>query len=164
MPPLPDLVLHETIRGLKRAEIPSYFAPFALLCGQPSVLRPPPSVLRPLRSLLFKFFRVFRARLNASRYDRRSAVDPTWAGKPMPRGTGFPARGFGTGRTLRPPSSADRPQSSALRPLSTVIRPLPSDFCALCASLRSTLGHPPTRRVQHPNIPEGETILPAPKQ
>ena len=50
-----------------------------------------------------------RARLNASRYDRRSAVAPTWAGKPMPRGTGFPARGFGTGRTLRPPSSAHRP-------------------------------------------------------
>ena len=33
----------------------------------------------------------------------RSAVAPTWAGKPMPRGTGFPARGFGTGRTLRRP-------------------------------------------------------------
>ena len=39
-----------------------------------------------------------------------------------------------------------------------------SDSCALCASWRPTLGHPPTRRVQHPNIPEGETILPAPKQ
>ena len=34
---------------------------------------------------------------------------PTWAGKPMPRGTGFPARGFGTGRTLRPSSVISRP-------------------------------------------------------
>ena len=33
----------------------------------------------------------------------------------MPRGTGFPARGFGTGRTLRRPSSAIQP--SAFRPM-----------------------------------------------
>ena len=39
MPPLPDLVLQETIRGLKRPEIPSYFAPFALLRGHPSSVR-----------------------------------------------------------------------------------------------------------------------------
>ena len=57
--------------------------------------------------------------------------------------------------------SAVRPQSSAVcRPPSAV----PSDSCVFCASWRPTLGHPPTRRVQHPNIPEGETILPAPKQ
>ena len=69
----------------------------------------------------------------------RSAVAPTWAGKPMPRGTGFPARGFGTGRTLRPPSSAHRPQPSAVRlPPSAV----PSDSCVFCASLRPTLRCP----------------------
>ena len=32
----------------------------------------------------------------------------------MPLGTGFPARGFGTGRTLRPPSALRRP-SAAIR-------------------------------------------------
>ena len=53
-----------------------------------------------------------------------------------------------------PPPSVVRRQPSAV----------PSDSCAFCASWRPTLGHPPTRRVQHPNIPEGETILPAPKQ
>ena len=72
---------------------------------------------------------------------------------------------------LRPPISPFPPVKnpsvcsvgppSAFCPLSSAV---PSDSCALCASLRSTLGHPPTRRVQHPNIPEGETILPAPKQ
>ena len=50
--------------------------------------------------------------------------------------------------------------SAGRRPPSVV----PSDSCAFCASWRPTLGHPPTRRVQHPNIPEGETILPAPKK
>ena len=40
--------------------------------------------------------------------DRRSAVAPTWAGKPMPRGTGFPARGFGTEPPCARPSSALR--------------------------------------------------------
>ena len=52
-----------------------------------------------------------------------------------------------------PPSAVRLPPSA-----------VPSDSCAFCASWRPTLGHPPTRRVQHPNIPEGETILPAPKQ
>jgi len=94
------------------------------------------------------------------------------------------ARAFqpvGLGRAVRPPSVLLRPPSSPFPPAKnpsvcsvfsvgqpSVIRHLssavPSDSCALCASLRSTLGHPPTRRVQHPNIPEGETILPAPKQ
>ena len=55
-----------------------------------------------------KSFRTLRGRLNASRYDRRSAVAPTWAGKPMPRGTGFPARGFGTEPPCARPSSALR--------------------------------------------------------
>jgi hypothetical protein len=50
MPALPDLVLQETIRGLKRPEIPSYFAPFALLRGQSSALRPPPSPFPPIKN------------------------------------------------------------------------------------------------------------------
>ena len=132
-----------------------FFASFAPLGGQPSAIRP-----------------------------ARSAVTPTWAGKPMPRGTGFPARGFGAGHTpsaLRPPITPFPPvknssvcsvcsvgQPSAVRPQSSAVRlppsAVPSDSCVFCASLRPTLGHPPTRRVQHPNIPEGETILPAPKQ
>ena len=84
-------------------------------------------------------------------------------------------------RPIRPPPSALRSLRSLLskilpcvpcvpwaNPPPSALLHLPSrhlsDSCALCASLRSTLGHPPTRRVQHPNIPEGETILPAPKQ
>ena len=56
----------------------------------------------------------------------------------MPRGTGFPARGFGTGPpVLRPPSSvlrffrllrffAANPPSSVLSHLPSVLRPQPS--------------------------------------
>ena len=62
-----------------------------------NALRPPTSALRPLPNRVRSYMR-----------PARSAVAPTWAGKPMPRGTGFPARGFGTGRTLRRPPSALR--------------------------------------------------------
>ena len=51
-----------------------------------------------------------------------------------------------------PPSSAICPPPS---------RPILAPFAPLCVQ-PSVI--PPTRRVQHPNIPEGETILPAPKQ
>ena len=60
----------------------------------------PPSVLSvPSCNKSFRVFRVFRGLTL-----RCPSSAPTWAGKPMPRGTGFPARGFGTGPpVLRPP-------------------------------------------------------------
>ena len=101
--------------------------------------RPPPSVLRLLPDRVRSYTR-----------PARSAVAPTWAGKPMPRGTGFPARGFGTGRTLRPPftpfppvknpsvcsvCSVGQPSSSAVcrPPSGTGLISFPSSFVSYLA-------------------------------
>ena len=84
--------------------------------------------------------RTLRGRLNASRYDPRSAVALTWAGKPMPRGTGFPARGFGTGRTLRPPSR--RPPFSPFPPVKN------SSVCSVCSVGQPSVLRPPSYAVR----------------
>ena len=105
----------------------------------------------------------------------RSAVAPTWAGKPMPRGTGFPARGVGTGRTpsaIRPapshpilaPFALLCGQPSAVRPPSSALRPPASAFPSSIRFLRllrffaanpplSVLSRPPSvfrRQPSHP--------------
>ena len=63
----------------------------------------------------------------------------------MPRGTGFPARGFGTGRTLRPPLSVlSRPPSVFRRQPS---HPILARFALLGGQLNRatscTCGPPP---------------------
>ena len=78
--------------------------PFALLCGQSSALRSLPGYLMGTRCPR----RVSFSNRGQPRRGRRGSSVQS-----LPRGTGFPARGFGTGRTLRPPSSA--PPPSALR-------------------------------------------------
>ena len=67
----------------------------------------------------------------------RSAVAPTWAGKPLPRGTGFPARGVGPGRTLRPPFT----------PFPPVKNPSVCSVCSAGGSTRhATTGDPRSPR------------------
>ena len=104
--------------------------PFALLCGQSSALRSLPRYLMGTRCP----GRVsFYNRGQPRRGRRGSSVQS------LPRGTGFPARGFGTGRTLRPPSSA--PPPSAVRAPQTVVCMKYS-----CASLRQKAASKNARR------------------
>ena len=86
-----------------------------------SALRRPSSVRRP----------PFPPVKNPSVCSVFSVGQPS-AFRPMPRGTGFPARGFGTGRTLRPPPSVLRP--IAWRSLyTTAVRRLPPVLTAFHA-------------------------------
>ena len=91
----------------------------------------------------------------------------------MPRGTGFPARGFGTGRTLRPPPTVlSRPpsvfrrqpshpilasfallcgQPSAVRPQSSAVRPPPSAVRPLLRSGTPFTHHRPSPKAEEQN-------------
>ena len=71
----------------------------------------------------FRVFRVFRGPTL-----RHPSSAPTWAGKPMPRGTGFPARGFGT--ALRPPFTPFPPIKN-------------SSVCSVCSVGQPSAIHPP---------------------